>query len=303
MCYKIFNLQRKSCFSGTIMTNRQQCKSIAWNLFLLTAGGILFSFGIKSVLIHHSFITGGLYGTCLFIFYNFQILNPGVLFLIGNIPIMIIGYVFVSRKFFLYSIWAVFVITLSSELITYDLHIVNQLYAAIAGGVLTGAGSGIILRSVGSGGGLDVLAIVLYQKYNIGIGKFFIVYNLCLFSIALAIYEIDLVIASFILTFISSITLEYVLALFNQRKVVYIISDLGQDISAMISTDLKQGATVIDAKGAYTGKAKQLLMTITNNLQVKRLEEKVFTIDPDALFIVENTFNVIGSGFGKRKIY
>jgi uncharacterized membrane-anchored protein YitT (DUF2179 family) len=46
-----------------------------------------------------------------------------------------------------------------------------------------------------------------------------------------------------------------------------------------------------------------MLMTITNNLQLKRLEEKVFTIDPGALFIVENSFNVIGSNFGKRKMY
>ncbi len=54
---------------------------------------------------------------------------------------------------------------------------------------------------------------------------------------------------------------------------------------------------------AYSGKEKQMVMTITNNLQLKRLEEKVFSVDQNALFIVENSFSVIGSGFGKRKIY
>ncbi|MFH0782743.1 MAG: DUF2179 domain-containing protein [Pseudomonadota bacterium] len=62
-------------------------------------------------------------------------------------------------------------------------------------------------------------------------------------------------------------------------------------------------ATLLEATGAFTGKPMQMVMTITNNLQLKRLEEKVFDIDPHALFIVENSFNVIGSNFGKRKIY
>jgi len=63
------------------------------------------------------------------------------------------------------------------------------------------------------------------------------------------------------------------------------------------------GATLIDVKGAYSGKKKQMVMTITNNLQLKRLENKVFNIDQEALFIVENSFHVIGSGLGKRKMY
>ncbi len=278
-------------------------QSILWNLLLITTGATLFAFGAKTILMHHNFIIGGLFGTSLLLYYTTHFLSPGILYLIGNIPIMIAGYLLVSRRFFLYSLWAVIVVTVASEAITYNLAIVNQLYAAVAGGVVCGTGSGIILRSLGSGGGLDIIAIILNQKFNIGVGKFFIVYNACLFSVALSIYEIDLVIASFILTFISSITLDYVLALFNQRKIVYIISDFSKTIADSIKDDLKQGATMIGAKGAYSGKDKQLLMTITNNLQVKRLEERVFAIDPNALFIVENSFNVIGSGFGKRKIY
>ena len=278
-------------------------QSIPWNLFLITLGSVIFSFGAKAILIHHNFIMGGIYGTALLTYYSLDILSPGVLFFIGNLPIMVLGAFMVSRRFFLYSLWGVIVVTLASDLITYDLHIVNQLYAAVAGGVICGVGSGIILRSRGSGGGLDIIAIILNQKFNIGVGKFYITFNTCLFAAALVLYEIDLVVASFILTFISAKTLEYVLALFNQRKIVYILSDFTQKIAQTILAEMKLGATLIKAKGAYSGREKEMLMTITNNLQVKRLEEKVFSLDPDALFIVENSFNVIGSSFGKRKIY
>ena len=56
-------------------------------------------------------------------------------------------------------------------------------------------------------------------------------------------------------------------------------------------------------KGAFSGKDKFIIMAITNNLQLKKLESAVFQADEQALFIVENSFNVIGSNFGRRKIY
>jgi uncharacterized membrane-anchored protein YitT (DUF2179 family) len=135
------------------------------------------------------------------------------------------------------------------------------------------------------------------------VGKFFMLYNAALYALVFSQYDPDIVIASIIVTFVSSISLEHVLALFNQRKIVYILSDNHQNIIDTISFDLHQGATLLPATGAYTGKQTQMIMTITNNLQLKRLEEKVFEIDSQALFIVENSFNVIGSNFGKRKIY
>lgn len=285
------------------MKSKNTLQSIIWNLFLITVGASVFAFGAKAVLVHHNFLIGGLYGTCLLVSYKANTLSPGLLYLLVNIPLMVIAYMQFSRRFFLYSLWGVIVLTCASELITFNLHIEEQFYAAVAGGVICGVGSGMILRSLGSGGGLDVVALILNRKYNIGLGKFFISYNIILFSCAIALYEIDLVIASIILTAISSGALEYVLAIFNNRKVVYILSNSSKAIAETIWAELKQGATIIPTKGAYLGKEKPMLMTITNNLQLKRLEDKVFAIDPDALFIVENSFNVIGSSFGKRKLY
>ena len=62
-------------------------------------------------------------------------------------------------------------------------------------------------------------------------------------------------------------------------------------------------ATYIKAQGAYSGRDKHIIMTIINNIQLKKLESIVFEVDNDALFIVEDSFNVLGSNFGKRKIY
>lgn len=277
--------------------------SIPWNLFLLTVGSVIYVIGINGIIVHHNFIPGGLYGLCLFIFYKTDLFSPGIWYLILNFPLCILGWMLVSRRFVLYTIYAILVITLASELISIDLGIHEQIYAAIAAGFICGAGSGIILRSLGSSGGLDVIAIIFNKYFNLGIGKTFLIFNLVLFSLVISNYGADIVIASIILTFITSNSLDYFLALFNQRKIVYVISDFSEDIARTIMKEMKIGATFIKGRGAYSGKDKEILMAITNNIQLKRMEEKVFTIDSDALFIVENSYDVIGSSFKKRKIY
>ena len=144
---------------------------------------------------------------------------------------------------------------------------------------------------------------LLNQKYNIGIGKTYFIFNFFLFGFSLLVLEIDLVIASLILVFITSVVLESTLALFNQRKLVLIISDNSREIADGMINHLKMGATFIRGQGAYSGQDKNIVMAITNNIVLKRLEELVFSKDANAIFIVENTFNVLGSSFAKRKIY
>lgn len=274
-----------------------------WNLFLITLGTIIFSIGLKGIVVHHGFIPGGIFGLGFLLYYALPVFTPGIIYFLLSIPLFIIGWFHVSKRFFFYSFYAVVVATLSYELMQLDFGIQNQFYAAVAGGGVCGFGVGIVLRSLGSNGGLDVVAVILNQKWNIGIGKTYFVFNFFLFSASLLVLDIDLVIASLILVFITSVILEYTLALFNQRKMVMIISDRSRNIADAMLSHLKMGATFIKGKGAYSGQDKDIIMAITNNIALKRLEELVFSQDEHAIFIVENTFNVLGSSFAKRKIY
>jgi len=273
-----------------------------WNIILIVTGSTLFAFGAKAVVFEQGLITGGLFGASLLLYYWTDILSPGTWSVLLNLPLFVLALFFISRRFLIYSLLSVVTVAVSYEIIQFELGITQQFYAALAGGVICGGGSGIILRSLGSGGGLDVIAIILHRKYNIGIGKFYLFFNVALFSFSLTQLSIDLFIASVIFVAVSSVSLDYVLSMFSQRKLAYIISRENAQIAQAL---LERGwqATIIKAKGAYSGKDQDILMTITNNLCLKQLEEMVFTVDQNALFVVENTFNVLGSVFGKRKQY
>ncbi len=277
--------------------------SIFWNCGLIAFGSLIQAIALKSIAIPHNFVPGGIFGVGSLIFYKTGWLNPGLFYVVLNLPMFILGYIFISRRFLWYSGFAMGLITLFYQLVDFQIQISNQLYAALVFGALLGVGAGIVLRSLGSNGGLDVVAVILNQKYNIGVGKVYFCFNVTLFSISFAALDNDLVIASMIAVFVCAAAVDYTLSMFNQRKLALIVSKDSQEIADQVMNHLKIGATMLSGIGTFRKREQNVLMVVINNIQLKRLEEIVFTTDNHALFIVENTFSVLGSTFSKRKIY
>ena len=277
--------------------------SIPWNLFLITVGSVLFAIGLKAIAVPHGFITGGLAGVSLLIYYVTDFWSPGLWYLVVNVPIFLFGWLFISKRFFFYSIYGMLVLTAAIEAVNFTIPVNNHFLAVLAGGSIIGAGAGVTLRSLGSLGGNDIIAILVNKKFNIRIGTYFFCFNLVLFAFSFGALEVDLVLYSLAMSFVVSYMLDYVLTMFNQRKLVLIISEKYEAISEIINTRLKRGATYLYGRSTYTKKTKRLINTFVQNFKLKRMDEAVYTIDPEAFMIMENTFNVLGKGFSSRKVY
>lgn len=277
--------------------------SIPWNLFLIGVGSVILAVGLKAILIPHGMIMGGFSGLGLLLFYSTKILTPGLWYLVLNVPVFIIGWKFISRRFLFYSLYGTLVVTLIIDMVGFEISVQDHWLAALAGGTLVGAGSGIIFRSLGSAGGNDIISIILNQRFGIRIGTYNFVFNFILFLFSFSSLDTDIILYSMATSYISSQVLEACMALFNQRKMMIIISENPRKIVDQIMERLKRGATFLKGQGAYTGKDKNIILTVVNNYQIKRVEEIVFNIDPEAFLITENTFNVLGKGFSRRKVY
>lgn len=277
--------------------------TIAWNLTLITVGSILFCIGVKSVAMPLEFIAGGIFGTGMLIYYATGWFSPAFWYAVINIPLFIAGWLFLSRRFFLYTLYGFICTTIFSEIITYQYTFSDPILAAVAAGGLCGAGLGLIIRSRGSDGGTTIIAILLHQKYNLRMGQVNFAYNLVLFALSLAVLDPNKLMYSLILVFLNSTIMDYFASLFNNRKMALIVSDKYEAIAADIMNKMKRGVTYIPATGAFSGRQKFLIMTVVHNFQVKRLEDLVFKHDPESFVIIENTFNVLGRGFSGRKTY
>ena len=285
------------------MVDTRITSSVPWNLFLITTGSVIIALALKGIAFEHAFIPGGIFGVSSLVYFASGMGRISIWYLLFNIPLFIIAWKFISKRFLLYSLYAMLFFTGIYALIDVDFKIHDQLYAAVTCGVLSGLGAGIVLRSLGSNGGLDVMAVLFYQKFNIGLGKFYFFFNLVLYTCSFVFFDNDLVIASMIMLFCTSFAMDYALSVFSQRKVVMVVSGSPKEISAMINQQFNMGSTLLNGVGGYSGTPKQVVLTVVNNIQLKKLEEIVFSIDPNALFIAENTFSVIGSNLANRKVY
>ncbi|MBW2563954.1 MAG: YitT family protein, partial [Deltaproteobacteria bacterium] len=227
--------------------------SVAWNLILLMVGAVVLAIGIKAIAIPNGFIAGGFSGLSLLIYYVFGGLSPGTWYFVLNVPLFIAGWIFLSRRFFFYSLFGMVVLTVAIDLIPFTIPIHDKLLAALAAGVLIGAGAGTYLHSLGSAGGSDIIAVILNQKFNVKIGRFSFYFNLVLFGFSFIFLDIDIILFSLILSFVVSQVTDYFLSMFNQRKMVIIISDRSDSIAKAIFEKLNRGSTFLFGRGAYTG--------------------------------------------------
>ena len=277
--------------------------SVPWNLFLITTGSILFDIGLKDIIIPHGMIIGGFTGMSVLLFYYSGVLSPGIWYMILNIPVFFIGWKFISRRFLFYSLFGAILLTVFIDMIQFEIAVKDHWLAVLAGGSMIGAGAGLIFRSLGSSGGNDIISILLNQKFGIRIGTYNFAFNFILLLFSFGTLKIDIILYSMAASYIIGQIIESCMTLFNQRKMILIISEAPKRIADEVMKKLNRGATFLKGQGAYTGRDKKIILIIVNTYQIKRVEEIAFNIDPDAFLITENTFNVLGKGFSQRKMY
>ncbi|RQD67749.1 MAG: YitT family protein [Desulfonatronovibrio sp. MSAO_Bac4] len=274
-----------------------------WCLGLLTIAALIIAVGINGVAIHHEFIAGGFSGLSLFLYYITGVMSPGIWMLVLNVPVFAIALWLVSRRFFFYSLYGLVMTAFFLETIHLELPIGDSFLAALTYGILLGTGMGLSLRSFGSTGGLDIVGVILFQKFNIPIGQSGFVFNLVLFTFGFMFLETDLVLYSLTSVFVTALVADHFMSMFNQRKMVLIITEIPEQMVKAIGQQVQRGSTFLYGRGAYSGERKKIVLTVVNNFQLKRLEELIFANDPNAFVIIENTFNVLGKGFSKRMIF
>lgn len=276
---------------------------VPWNIMLLTVGSFLVAFSVKAVAEPHGLLTGGMSGIALLCFYAFEGLSTGQWYLLLNLPVFIMGWVFVSRRFFFYSLYGMFVTGIFIDIIPWVIPIEDIWLAVLTGGGIMGAGVGIALRSLGSTGGSDILAVICKEKFNMSLGAFEFWFNMLGFIGGFIYLEMTIVLYSIAMTFVIAIGIEYVLGMFSERKMCLIISDQHEAIRLAILKDLDRGLTLLDGTGGFTCDPKRVVLTMVSSMQLKELEELVYNIDEDAFLIMGSGFHVLGQGFSSRKVY
>ena len=285
------------------MIMKYTVKETVRNMIMVVIGSAVFALGFDLFLEPAGFSCGGITGISMLIVDSVKIdwLTVGILSAAINIPLFFLGFKKIGKYFFFGSLLGMAVNSACFDLFAVVLPKpdVEPLMAALFGGVLTGAGLGIVFLAGASTGGVDIVARVLKLKArNLPIGKILLVMDLCTAVAAGIVYEqFSNTLYSAVALFISSTVLDKVVYSMDFSKVALIISDHYEEVAKAIGDHLHRGVTFLHGQGYYSGREKQVMLSAVKRKQVAQLKELVNDIDPEAFIILQDAQQVLGDGF------
>lgn len=270
------------------------------NIIFIILGTLISSIGINMFIVHAKLLSGGVSGISLIIQYISGFPAGYTVFLL-NIPLLILSYKMVNMRFTLFTI--IGTLSLSLFLILTHpfkniLQINDSLLLCIYGGILNGAGMGIVFSNHGSTGGLDIISVILKKKYdNFEIGKISFIVNFFIVSIGMIFFGLSSALYTLVSMYMTSYVVDKTIKGFNRQKMILIVTNKEDEVSEAIIKVLRRGVTFLYGEGAFTKKEKRVLYCIVSLSQLPQLKLIVQHIDENAFISILDVAEVQGKGF------
>jgi uncharacterized membrane-anchored protein YitT (DUF2179 family) len=267
---------------------------------LLTIGAAMLALANAIFLIPNDVFSGGATGVAL-VLNSYLGLPVGVLVLLLNIPLLIAGIIWLGGWRFLartaytvvvYSLLLNLLIPLFDEGVTTD-----PLLYTLYGGLLGGAGVGLVFRAQGTTGGDDIVAQLLNRFRGIPVNSALVMINAAILTLVGLRFGPENALYALISAFASSRAVDFVLEGFRPTRLVYIISATPEEIATRIQQATGRGVTFLSGSGAYTGRDYRVIMTAVRQQELTTVTSIVREADPLAFVIVSEAREVLGYGF------
>ncbi|MDQ0268994.1 YitT family protein [Cytobacillus purgationiresistens] len=271
---------------------------IIYRYFMLLIGAVLAALAIELFLIPNSIIDGGIIGISLIV-NNLTNINFGILIIFFNIPFLFAGYKHIGKTFFLSSLFGIVALAVAeSQLHHFTAFTTTPLLATVFGGLILGAGVGLVIRHGGALDGTEILGILLTKKIPFSIGEFVMFFNIFVFTWAGFVLGWEQAMYSIIAYYVASKTIDTVVQGFEgDTKAVIIVSDHYEDISEAIIERLGRTVTKLKGKGGYKDNDKDIIYVVITRLEISKLKSIVNEIDTNAFTTIMDTQEAQGSKF------
>ena len=276
----------------------QKYKWIPMTIF----GSAIFAAGFAFFLQPNDLSPGGISGLALLLVELTGFGSVGVLSILMNLPLFILGGVKIGKKFFAGSLLGMLLSSVLIDLFALiPFPVLDPLISVLYGGVICGLGLGIVFICGTSTGGSDILIRLLKLKYrNVPIGQISLCFDaLVVILTGLVFHDVTKSLYTGITVFLCSQVIDAVVYRFDYSKVALIISSEHQKIADAIGKRLDRGATLLHGEGSYTHREMKVVLAAVKKQQVAELKELVMEIDPRAFVIVQEAHQVLGDGFSR----
>lgn len=285
------------------MKQKQVIKKIFRYVFI-TFTAALYAVGIALFLNPNNLAPGGISGIAIILKKMFPGLpGVGMLILLINIPILAVGIKKFGIKFILSTMYSLIVSSVLIDIlpIVFNVNGVtdNKMLASVIGGATFGLGMGLMFRLDTTTGGLDIIVKIIKQKKpHLKTGQiYFLLDVVILAASAMAFKDVEVALYAAIAIYVSTVVMDRAIYGGDEATLVYIISEKRELIARRMMKEVNVGATMIQAKGAYSNETTEVIMCVMKKQTLVKVRNILKQTDSGAFMIVSLANEVFGQGF------
>lgn len=292
-------------------------KAISWDqmfamvktAFMLALGAVVIAIGFTLFQVPFNLAAGGITGVTIII-RKFVDLPTGVLYLILNIPMMILGYRYLGRwQFLLSTILSVIIFSVTVDFLSYVMPKLlveypmtnDMLLSSIYAGLITGIGSGLIYRAGGTVGGTSVISRIIQRKTGIPLSQIYLFVDGSIVLVAAFAFSWDIALHAILVLMIGGMASDFALEGPSVVRTASIITNNPQEMANALMSQLHRGVTIWEVTGGYTGKKRSIIFCTLNRSQIVELKQVVNDVNPDAFVVIGVAQQALGFGFRRLK--
>lgn len=272
----------------------------------VVAGAFLYALGINMFVVPAGLYSGGIMGFCqvlrtLLSGYLEPVLGSfdfaGVLYYLINVPLMIIAWIVLDRRFVLRTVMCVTLMSLFLSFIpAYNLLGTDVITGCLVGGVISGIGTGITLWAGCCGGGMDVVGMMALRRgSNVSVGRTNLLVNVALYLCCLLLFDAKTSIYSIVYAVVYSAALDRMHYQNIDEEIIIITKKPSEEVSREIMDEMGRGVTRLNAHGEFTGERENVLYIIISKYETQKLLSIVRKHDPAAFITVKEHTSVYGN--------
>ena len=293
--------------TGRALQNRKKQTHNAYqtvlDLLAYTAGGALYAAAVRVFLAPNDILLGGFTGISTVLHHLFGTPIGTVVFLL-NVPLLLVAYRKFGAAFLLRTGLATLLSSAFMDLFALFLpaYTGDRLLGALFGGILGGAGLGLVFLRGATTGGADILSKLLRLTFpQMSMGRLILLLDLAVVLLSFAVYRsFEAVLYSLVAIYVSSQAVDLTQTGLSHDKLLFIVTGRGETAVREIVETLDRGVSVLDVRGGYTGEKRQMLLCAVRAGDAARLAKAVRAVDDSAFIVISDITDVLGEGFKSR---
>jgi uncharacterized membrane-anchored protein YitT (DUF2179 family) len=268
---------------------------------LILLGTLLQALALRLFLVPANLVGGGISGLSQLI--NYYTGWPiGVMIFLGNLPLFLLGWRFLGGpRFVLRTALAVASVSFFTDFLVFFLPpdgLTQDLFLnALFGGLVSGAGFGLVYRGQGTSGGSDILARILNHWKGIPLSQSYLITDAAVMFGAGLAFSWENALYALVNLYVSGLVAEAVTEGLNVARTAMIITACPQEVARKVLEEMERGVTIIPAVGAYTGEQRTVLYCVVSRSETPRLKAVVRAVDPRAFMVIGDAHEALGEGF------